>query len=275
MLNTTTNNIDGKEIKEYLGVVTGEAISGANFIKDLMASLRDFTGGRSGAYEQELSKARNIAFDEMNQKAMEMGANIYGSVADVFINADGFKKSIPGPGIGNYITVGKAMGTIKSMLGDQALQQNTYMQAHGTGTPQNRVTESHIFNELAKVYGLSKWPITAIKAYIGHSLACASGDQIASSLGVWQDGIIPGINTTPSLAEDVHSSHLNFLLEHTEIDPTTMAATLINSKGFGGNNATAAILSPTVTKSMLQKRFLLMKLLKYAEMKMKPKRQRK
>ena len=75
MLNTTTNNIDGKEIKEYLGVVTGEAISGANFIKDLMASLRDFTGGRSGAYEQELSKARNIAFDEMNQKAMEMGAN--------------------------------------------------------------------------------------------------------------------------------------------------------------------------------------------------------
>ena len=65
MLNTTTNNFDGKEIKEYLGVVTGEAISGANFVKDLLASLRDFTGGRSGAYEQELSKARNIAFDEM------------------------------------------------------------------------------------------------------------------------------------------------------------------------------------------------------------------
>ena len=75
MLNTTTNNFDGKEIKEYLGVVTGEAISGANFVKDLMAKLRDFTGGRSGAYEQELSKARNIAFDEMNHKAMEMGAN--------------------------------------------------------------------------------------------------------------------------------------------------------------------------------------------------------
>tara|TARA_B100002052_G_scaffold157072_1_gene143143 strand:- start:40 stop:357 length:318 start_codon:yes stop_codon:yes gene_type:complete len=75
MLNTTTHNIDGEQIKEYLGVVTGEAISGANFIKDMMASLRDFTGGRSGAYEQELSKARNIAFDEMNQKARVMGAN--------------------------------------------------------------------------------------------------------------------------------------------------------------------------------------------------------
>ena len=75
MLNTTTHNIDGKEIKEYLGVVTGEAISGANFVKDFLASLKDFTGGRSGAYEEELSKARNIAFDEMNQKAREMGAN--------------------------------------------------------------------------------------------------------------------------------------------------------------------------------------------------------
>ncbi len=75
MLNTTTHNIDGKEIKEYLGVVTGEAISGANFVKDFLASIKDFTGGRSGAYEEELSKARNIAFEEMNQKAREMGAN--------------------------------------------------------------------------------------------------------------------------------------------------------------------------------------------------------
>ena len=75
MLNTTTHNIDGKEIKEYLGVVTGEAISGANFVKDFLASIKDFTGGRSGAYEEELSKARNIAFEEMNQKARKMGAN--------------------------------------------------------------------------------------------------------------------------------------------------------------------------------------------------------
>ena len=75
LTNTTTHNIDGKEIKEYLSVVAGEAISGANFVKDFLASIKDFTGGRSGAYEEELSKARNIAFDEMNQKAREMGAN--------------------------------------------------------------------------------------------------------------------------------------------------------------------------------------------------------
>ncbi|MBT3425526.1 MAG: beta-ketoacyl synthase [Gammaproteobacteria bacterium] len=194
-----------------------------------------------------------VLFDD--ELAMELGAHIYGSVADVFINADGFKKSIPGPGIGNYITVGKAMATIKAILGEENLKHNTYMQAHGTGTPQNRVTESHIFNELAKAYGMKDWPVTAIKAYLGHSLSCASADQIISSLGVWQDGIIPGIQTTPALAEDVHHSHLDFLLKHTEINPSTMAATLINSKGFGGNNATAAILSPTVTESMLLKRY--------------------
>ena len=69
-----------------------------------------------------------------------MGANIYGSVADVFINADGFKKSIPGPGIGNYLTVGKSLGVVRAILGEQAMQQRTYIQAHGTSTPQNRVT---------------------------------------------------------------------------------------------------------------------------------------
>ena len=89
MINTTTHNMDGKDIREYLGVVTGEAISGANFVKDFLASIKDFTGGRSGAYEEELSKARNIAFEEMNQKARGMGANAvvgididYGTLGD-------------------------------------------------------------------------------------------------------------------------------------------------------------------------------------------------
>jgi acetoacetyl-[acyl-carrier protein] synthase len=193
-----------------------------------------------------------ILFDD--ELALELGANIYGSVADVFVNADGFKKSIPGPGIGNYLTVGKAMGVVRAIIGDNALANNTYMQAHGTGTPQNRVTESHIFNALAKNFGISQWPVTAIKAFLGHSLACASGDQIIASLGVWHDGIIPGIKTTSAIADDVHQSQLDFLLDHRQINPSDMQATFINSKGFGGNNATAAILSPFVTETMLAKR---------------------
>ncbi len=193
-----------------------------------------------------------ILFDD--EFAMETGANIYGSVADVFINADGFKKSIPGPGIGNYVTMGKAMGLVRSILGEDALRHRSYVQAHGTGTPQNRVTESHIFNELAKSFGIEDWPIAAIKAYLGHSLATASGDQIVASLGVWSDGIIPGIKTIDAVADDVHKSNLDILLDHKTVDAESLDVAFINSKGFGGNNATAAILSPYVTRQMMTRK---------------------
>ena len=75
-----------------------------------------------------------------------------------------------------------------------------------------------------------------------------------TTLGVWSEGIIPGISTVDEIAEDVHNSHIDFLLEHREIDPTEIDATFINSKGFGGNNATGAILSPTITRQMLKKK---------------------
>lgn len=193
-----------------------------------------------------------ILFDD--ELAVELGAHVYGSVADVFINADGFKKSIPGPGIGNYVTVGKAMGVVRSILGEDALRQQSYMLAHGTGTPQNRVTESHIFSELAKTFEIERWPVAAIKAYLGHTVACAAGDQIISALGIWEEGIIPGISTIDKIASDVFEDNVDFLLEHREIGPEDMSAAFVNSKGFGGNNATAAILSPSVTKNMMQKK---------------------
>ena len=193
-----------------------------------------------------------VLFDDA--LALELGAEIYGGVADVFVNADGFKKSIPGPGIGNYVTVGKAMGVIRSILGEDTVRHRTYMHAHGTGTPQNRVTESHIFSAMAEAFGIEKWPVAAIKAYIGHSLACASGDQIIASLGTWQDGLIPGIKTIDAIAEDVHQDGLEFLMDHREVDPASIDASFINSKGFGGNNATAAILAPHVVRNMMEKR---------------------
>ena len=193
-----------------------------------------------------------ILFDDA--LALEFGANIYGAVGDVFVNADGYKKSIAGPGIGNYVTVGKAMGLVRSVLGEESLRKRSYMQAHGTSTPQNRVTESHIFNQMAKNFGIEQWPVTAIKAYVGHSLACAAGDQIMASLGAWNDGIIPGITSIDRIAEDVHSSHLRYLLEHEHFDPESMDTSFINSKGFGGNNATAAILAPHIVTAMMEKR---------------------
>ena len=75
MIITTTPIIQGKEIKEYLGIVTGEAIMGANIVKDIFASITDIVGGRSAAYEKELTRARSIAVKEMEENARILGAN--------------------------------------------------------------------------------------------------------------------------------------------------------------------------------------------------------
>ena len=75
MILTTTSSIEGRKITQYHGVVTGEAILGANMFRDLFAGIRDIVGGRSGAYEKELRKAREIAFDEIQQAAGDLGAN--------------------------------------------------------------------------------------------------------------------------------------------------------------------------------------------------------
>ncbi len=75
MLITTTHTIEGKRIIKYLGIVTGEAILGANIFKDFFAGIRDIVGGRSAAYEEELRKAKDIAISEMKQQAIELGAN--------------------------------------------------------------------------------------------------------------------------------------------------------------------------------------------------------
>lgn len=75
MILTTTPNIDGRTITQYLGVVAGEAILGANLFHDLFAGIRDIVGGRSGAYEKELRKAREIAFQEIEDAAAALGAN--------------------------------------------------------------------------------------------------------------------------------------------------------------------------------------------------------
>ena len=121
--------------------------------------------------------------------ALELGANIYGSVPSVFSHADGYKSSISGPGIGNYITMAKCASSASKILGAASLKSRTFVHAHGTGTPANRTTESHILNEVAKTHGIKSWPVSAIKSYLGHSMAPASGDQLITSLGTWEKGV--------------------------------------------------------------------------------------
>lgn len=75
MILTTTPSIDGRPITTYLGIVTGEAIVGANIFRDLFANIRDIVGGRSAAYERELERARNLALDDLRDTATQVGAD--------------------------------------------------------------------------------------------------------------------------------------------------------------------------------------------------------
>ncbi len=75
MILVTTNAIEGHPVKEYKGIVTGETIIGANFIKDIKASITDFFGGRSSSYEKVLIEAKHTALKEMEERAAKMGAN--------------------------------------------------------------------------------------------------------------------------------------------------------------------------------------------------------
>jgi|SRR6476661_10338604 len=75
MIVTTTPQIDGKKVVKYIGIVSGEAIIGANIVKDFFAGIRDIVGGRSGSYEEGLREAKNIALAEMQDYAAKLGAN--------------------------------------------------------------------------------------------------------------------------------------------------------------------------------------------------------
>jgi acetoacetyl-[acyl-carrier protein] synthase len=185
--------------------------------------------------------------------ALEMGAKILASVADVFVNADGYKKSITAPGPGNYITMAKSVALAEQVLGKEALQERSFILAHGSSTPQNRVTESLIYHKVAESFAIDNWPVAAPKAYVGHTIGPASGDQMAMALGIFSHNIMPGITTINEVASDVHNEHLNIATEHWHCQDMDIA--FINSKGFGGNNATATIFSPNVSLAMMAKRY--------------------
>lgn len=194
-----------------------------------------------------------VLFDD--ELAMQLGATVFGAATDVFVNADGFKKSISGPGVGNFVTMAKAVAAARAVLGAKGLNGHGLVMAHGTGTPQNRTTESGILSRTAVAFGIEQWPVVAVKSYLGHSIGSAAGDQLAATLGVWQTGLLPGITTIDSIAADVSQQNLAFSVGHRQVDPVEQHYAIINSKGFGGNNASATLLSPVVTNRMLQKRY--------------------
>lgn len=229
-----------QKLKELDGCNENEA-------PDFRRASRPF--GENGGFT--LSESAQFFVITDDELAVELGLNILGSVGDVFVHADGYKKSISNPGVGNYLTMGKAMASARRQLGDDALKHRSYIHAHGSSTPQNRTTESHIFQELAGAFGIKNWPVTAVKAHLGHSLAAASADQTLVALGTWMDNILPGITTTHAIADDVCAKGIDYQLKHEGIEAGQLDVAFINSKGFGGNNASATLLSPQVTERLI------------------------
>jgi acetoacetyl-[acyl-carrier protein] synthase len=186
--------------------------------------------------------------------ALELGATIHGAVTDVQVHADGYKKSISSPGIGNYLTFAKAVARAVRDIGEEPIRHRSFVQAHGTGTPQNRTSESRILSRVAGAFGIEDWPIAAIKCFVGHTMAAAGGDQLASALGVFERGILPGIATIDEVAADVEQEHLRFSPQPLQRSPMDWDAAFLNAKGFGGNNATATIASPGIAMQWLERR---------------------
>ena len=200
--------------------------------------------------------------------ALELGLNIHGAALSSHIHSDGYKKSISGPGAGNYLTVGKTFNEIKKHFSSKGLNK-TFFHAHGTSTPQNRESESHIISSISKAFGVDALPVTAIKSYLGHSLAAAGGDQMMSTLGSWKNNIIPGITSTPEIAENVHKENVRFLLKNKRIEDDEFDFAVLNAKGFGGNNGTSLVASPSQTIKMLESKYSKSDIQKYLKRKTK------
>ena len=107
--------------------------------------------------------------------AITNGLKIFGGFTDVAINADGFKKSISSPGIGNYVTMAQSISNTLKLGCDI---RDSIVIAHGTGTFQNRSTESDVLNRVAEGFKLKDWKVTALKGMLGHTMGPAAGDEL-------------------------------------------------------------------------------------------------
>ena len=222
----------------------GESIEDIDFSK----ACRPF-GDNCGLVLGESSQFAVVTSLEF---AIKIGAEILCAVPHVFINSDGIKKSISSPGIGNYITMAQAFS---NYIKDFDNKKQTCVIAHGTGTFQNRSTESDVLSKCATSLDIKNLKVTGLKGYLGHTMGPAGGDQLACSLGIFNQGIIPGLNSTPILADDVVKENLNFCMTNEEINIDDLDAFFLNAKGFGGNNATTSIYNPNFVKKLLPEIF--------------------
>ena len=230
-----------KDLQSLLG--EGDELNYQNFCRPFGDNMGMVCGESAG-----------FAILMSDRLAIETGANIRGCILNVNINGDGNKNSISGPGAGNYFSVGKTFKDLEQVFGEKIFKDSCAFIAHGTGTPLNRITESHIMSTFAKEFDVANMPVTSVKSKLGHTMGTAGMDQLWAGLGALETQKLSGICTIPKLAEDVFKENLDFYLQDKEFD-NKKDIVFLNSKGFGGNNATTALISNDLTKSLLEKKY--------------------
>ena len=160
------------------------------------------------------------------------------------------KKSISGPGAGNYFSVGKTFKDLEQVFGEKIFKDSCAFIAHGTKIILNQITESHIMSNFAKEFDVANMPVTSVKSKLGHTIGTAGMDQLWAGLGALETQTFGNLYNS-KLADDVFKDNLDYYLQDKEFD--NRKDVVFFSKGFGGNNATTALISSDLTRTLLEK----------------------
>lgn len=216
---------------------------------DFRRASRPF-GENCGFTLAESSQYVVLMDDEL---ALRLGADIHGAVTDVFINADGFKKSISAPGSGQLPDGSQGGGQrgADRRPGHRAPRQlRPRSRLQHAGQPGHRIGNPRPRGQRLRHRRLAGHRGEGLRRPLP---ATASADQLISALGTFKYGILPGIKTIDKVADDVHQQRLSISNRDMRQDKP-LEVCFINSKGFGGNNASGVVLSPRIAEKMLRKR---------------------
>jgi len=180
----------------------------------------------------------------------ELGLPVRGLLCDVACHSDGWKKSISGPGIGDYPALHGVLGSAARRFGIETLRHRSFVSAHGSSTPQNGVTEAQLYHRYARCFGVPRWRITAPKSFMGHSMGAAGGVQTLANLLSLETGVIPRIRNLDEVGVDpeLEREEVQFLVENHEFEPGTLELAIAVSKGFGGFNVAEVLAGPELAR---------------------------
>lgn len=182
---------------------------------------------------------------------LEQGFEMLGLVGGVARRLDGWKKSISNTGLGDYLALYEVMQNAVATCGIDLLRTGSMIACHGSSTPENERSEGSLYHRHAEAFGIERWPVTATKSFVGHTMGPAGGDSFLTLLMSLVTGVIPPIRNLGLTGADPKLSdvlpHLELLHEsQTRAEQLQMGFSV--SKGFGGDNGAALVYGPEIAE---------------------------